>query len=174
MAALVHVSVGWLLFFNFIFLFWTFLCVLQAQWMWWSGNGGTAPCPEGVVLLMARTRYQPLAWKQWWIQGITFVTSWIPYDINVIDQSDLFEELTRGTAPEVHFVLNNKVYDMEYYLTDGIYPEWYVLMQLFSNPVDNKHSYRKRNKSRLSSPLEFCRRVGEFWFLHASCGGRSP
>jgi len=59
-------------------------------------------------------------------------------DINVIDQSDLFEELTRGNAPEVHFVLNNKVYDMGYYLTDGIYPEWYVLMQSFKNPVDNK------------------------------------
>ena len=59
-------------------------------------------------------------------------------DINVIDQSDLFQELTKGKAPQVHFVLNNKVYDMGYYLTDGIYPEWYVVTQSFKNPVDNK------------------------------------
>jgi hypothetical protein len=62
-------------------------------------------------------------------------------DINVVDQSDFFQNLVEGKAPEVHFIVNNKVYDMGYYLSDGIYPPWYVLMQSIPKPVGNKQCH---------------------------------
>ena len=48
-------------------------------------------------------------------------------DINVLDQSNLFENMVNGVAPAVHFVVN--MYEMGDYLTDGIYLTWSVLMQ---------------------------------------------
>ena len=59
-------------------------------------------------------------------------------DINILDQSNLFEAVVNGFAPAVHFVVNKNVYEMGYYLTDGIYPPWQVLMQTISLPVGRK------------------------------------
>ena len=39
-----------------------------------------------------------------------------------------------GFAPAVHFVVNNNVYEMGYYLFDEIYPSWSILMQSVSFP----------------------------------------
>ena len=59
-------------------------------------------------------------------------------DINILDQSNMFDQLAQGLAPQVKFVLNNKVYDTGYYLTDAIYPPWAILMQTISNPEGRK------------------------------------
>ncbi|GJY96283.1 ALP1-like protein isoform X1 [Tanacetum coccineum] len=40
-------------------------------------------------------------------------------------------------APEVSFVANDVTYKWGYYLTDGIYPEWAVLMKSISHPGSN-------------------------------------
>ncbi|GKE26023.1 ALP1-like protein isoform X1 [Tanacetum coccineum] len=42
-----------------------------------------------------------------------------------------------GKAPEVPFVANDVTYKWGYYLTDGIYPEWVVLMKSISQPGSN-------------------------------------
>ena len=49
-----------------------------------------------------------------------------------------------GVVPAVHFVVNSNVYEMGYYLTDGIYPPWSILMQSigFSN-VRKEHLFAK-------------------------------
>ncbi|GKB35635.1 ALP1-like protein [Tanacetum coccineum] len=47
-----------------------------------------------------------------------------------------------GKAPDVPFVANNVTYKRGYYLTDGIYPEWSVLIKSIKNLGVNDH---KRN-----------------------------
>jgi len=59
-------------------------------------------------------------------------------DINILDQSPLFVELMQGKAPKVTFLVNNNVYEMGYYLTDGVYPKWKVLMQTIPEPLGRK------------------------------------
>lgn len=59
-------------------------------------------------------------------------------DINILDQSNMFDQLAQGLAPEVKFVVNNKLYDTGYYLTDGIYPPWAILMQTINKPEGRK------------------------------------
>jgi len=90
-------------------------------------------------------------------------------DINVLDQSDLFENLVDGTAPKVHFLVNHNVYAMGYYLTDGIYPPWYVLMQSISYPEGRKqqhyaklHEAKRKEIERAFGVLQ----VSLSWLLH--------
>ncbi|GJW63732.1 ALP1-like protein [Tanacetum coccineum] len=42
-------------------------------------------------------------------------------------------------APDVPFVVNNVSYKRGYYLTDGIYPQWSVLIKSIKNPGTNDH-----------------------------------
>ncbi|XP_058783265.1 uncharacterized protein LOC131657937 [Vicia villosa] len=43
-------------------------------------------------------------------------------DINVLDRSPVFDDVEQGKAPSVNFFVNQRPYNMVYYLADGIYP----------------------------------------------------
>ncbi|XP_058754741.1 uncharacterized protein LOC131627906 [Vicia villosa] len=45
-------------------------------------------------------------------------------DINVLNESNVFNNVLQGRAPEVHYTINHTEYNMGYYLSDGVYPEW--------------------------------------------------
>ncbi|GKD33524.1 ALP1-like protein, partial [Tanacetum coccineum] len=57
-------------------------------------------------------------------------------DVNVLRQSPVLNDLKVGKAPEVPFVAND-VTIKRIYLTNGIYPEWAVLMKSISQPGSN-------------------------------------
>ena len=70
-------------------------------------------------------------------------------DINVLDCSPLFTGLLEGSAPQVRYVVNDNIYKMGYYLADGIYPEWQILMKTISEPQSEKQKlFAKRQESR--------------------------
>ncbi|XP_039685073.1 uncharacterized protein [Medicago truncatula] len=45
-------------------------------------------------------------------------------DINVLDQSPVFDDVEQGKAPRVNYFVNQRPYNMAYYLADGIYPSY--------------------------------------------------
>uniref|UniRef100_A0A0D2ZXP6 Uncharacterized protein n=1 Tax=Brassica oleracea var. oleracea TaxID=109376 RepID=A0A0D2ZXP6_BRAOL len=59
-------------------------------------------------------------------------------DINVLDQSPVFDDILQGRAPRVQYVVNGHQYDLAYYLTDGIYPKWSTFIQSISLPQGPK------------------------------------
>jgi hypothetical protein len=61
-------------------------------------------------------------------------------DINVLHRSPVFDNIAAGTAPEVHFTVNGREYDMGYYLADGIYPPWATLMSSIPAALSNKQN----------------------------------
>ena len=70
-------------------------------------------------------------------------------DINVLDSSTLFQGLLEGTAPQARYIVNDKMYQMGYYLADGIYPEWQIMMKTISDPQNEKQrNYAKQQEGR--------------------------
>ncbi|XP_071714163.1 uncharacterized protein [Rutidosis leptorrhynchoides] len=67
-----------------------------------------------------------------WVQGMTGFNN----DINVLNQSPLFDALKMGTAPDAPFEVNGNQYTKRYYLADGIYPDWATLIKGMSCPTD--------------------------------------
>lgn len=67
-------------------------------------------------------------------------------DVNVLRASPLFNDLKMGRAPDVEFVANSVPYKRGYYLADGIYPEYSVIVKSIRNPGthDEKRQLYKR------------------------------
>ena len=60
-------------------------------------------------------------------------------DINVLEASHLFANLAQGIAPPAHYVIQEKEYNMGYYLADDIYPKWFTLVQTIHDPRGSKN-----------------------------------
>ncbi|KAL9684455.1 hypothetical protein QQ045_021893 [Rhodiola kirilowii] len=54
------------------------------------------------------------------------------------DRSQIFDDIQEGRAPEVNYSINGNNYDMEYYLADGIYPEWATFVKTIPRPQGEK------------------------------------
>jgi hypothetical protein len=50
-------------------------------------------------------------------------------DINVLNQSTVFINELKGQAPRVQYMVNGNQHNIEYFLVDGIYPEWAVFVK---------------------------------------------
>ncbi|GKA93621.1 ALP1-like protein [Tanacetum coccineum] len=110
------------------------------HWPW-------ANCPVAFRAQFSRGDHGPdpfillkvIASNDLWICHAFFGVSGMNNDVNVLRQSPLFNDLKSGRAPDVSFVANNVPYKRGYYLTDGIYPQWYVLIKSIKNPGTNDH-----------------------------------
>ena len=67
---------------------------------------------------------QAVASQYTWIWLSFFGVAGSNNDLSVLNQSPLFTEVLEGRAPPVQFTINQRQYNMGYYLVDGIYPEW--------------------------------------------------
>ncbi|XP_023739317.1 uncharacterized protein LOC111887382 [Lactuca sativa] len=73
-----------------------------------------------------------------WIWRTFFGLSGGNNDINVLDQSSIFNEIYLGESYNVSFQVNETSYKRGYYLTDDIYPELAVSVKSFTCPNDEK------------------------------------
>jgi hypothetical protein len=73
-----------------------------------------------------------------WICHAFFGIAGSNNDINVLNQSTLFNEELRHRAPRVQYTINGNQYNTGYYLADGIYPEWAVFVKSIILSISDK------------------------------------
>ncbi|XP_038707268.1 putative nuclease HARBI1 [Tripterygium wilfordii] len=119
------------------------------HWKWkncpsaWKGMY-TGHIHEPTLILEAIASYDL------WIWHAFFGMPGALNDINVLDRSNVFSELTQGRAPAVNFHVNGNQYSMGYYLADGIYPSWATFVKTIPAPQNNKtkHFVRCQESAR--------------------------
>ena len=73
-----------------------------------------------------------------WIWHAFFGVAGSNNDINVLNRSLVFDEVLEGRAHEVNYNVNGNNYNMGYYLTYGIYPEWATFVKTIPPPQGDK------------------------------------
>ncbi|XP_026451226.1 protein ALP1-like [Papaver somniferum] len=91
---------------------------------------------------------EAVASQSLWIWHAFFGMSGSNNDINVLDRSPLFDDIINGVSPACRFTIRGNQYNMGYYLSDGIYPNYATLIQTISNPNNEReHLYTKRQEA---------------------------
>ncbi|XP_071688314.1 protein ALP1-like [Rutidosis leptorrhynchoides] len=71
-----------------------------------------------------------------WIWHAFFGMASSNNDINVLNQSPIFDKLKNGTFPSAPFEVNGHEHSKGYYHADGIYPDWATLVKGYSCPTE--------------------------------------
>jgi hypothetical protein len=75
-------------------------------------------------------------------------------DINVLQRSPVFGRLAEGNAPSVSSEVMGHTYTKDYYLADGIYPEWPVFVKTHRNPTEEKYSRFAKEEEAFRKDVE--------------------
>ncbi|XP_058768929.1 uncharacterized protein LOC131642727 [Vicia villosa] len=70
----------------------------------------------------------PVAWKGQFCRGDHGSNN----DINVLNQSNVFNDFLEGHAPTMNYTINGTSYNMKYYLADCIYSKWATFVKTTS------------------------------------------
>ena len=97
---------------------------------------------------------QRMASHDLWIRHAYFGVSGSNNDINVLHQSPVFDDVYDGKAPECPFVVNGATFKHEYYLADGIYPQWATFVKSFTCATDAKKSKFKSAQESAHKDVE--------------------
>ncbi|XP_057811406.1 protein ALP1-like [Salvia miltiorrhiza] len=113
-------------------------CLDCMHWAWknyptaWQGAYTRGDQGELTIILEA------VASQDLWIWHAFLGTPGSNNDINVLNNSTLFNDRLQGMGVPVTYQVNNAYYTSEYYLTDGIYPNWPVFVKSPTHPTDPK------------------------------------
>ncbi|XP_070666798.1 uncharacterized protein [Malus domestica] len=115
---------------------------------WQRGFSGRSRKPT--VVLEAVASYDT------WIWHAFFGVPGSQNNITIFGRSPLFNNLTKGKAPQLDYYINGREYSMGYYLADGIYPKWATLVQAIPNPRNDAEKllpYTKRHTRKMLREL---------------------
>jgi hypothetical protein len=118
------------------------------HWEWkncpvaWKGQFSRGDHGKPTIMLEA------VASQDLWIWHAFFGTAGSNNDINVLNTSDVFNDVLNGQAPRVQYTVNRTTYHMGYYLADGIYPEWATFVKTIPMPQGEKRKlFAQRQES---------------------------
>ncbi|XP_023737121.1 uncharacterized protein LOC111885062 [Lactuca sativa] len=84
-----------------------------------------------------------------WIFHAFFGVAGSNNDVNVLDQSPIFNDILNGKAPDSPFTENENEYTYGYYLTDGMYPQYYTFVKAFLHPLEGNFFSREDKKEHI-------------------------
>ncbi|GJY61254.1 ALP1-like protein isoform X1 [Tanacetum coccineum] len=107
----------------------------------------------GVIKKYPTIMLEAVASQDLWIWHAFYGMTGANNDINVLDNSPLFDDLLDDLAHVVPYVVNGVQYRNGYYLADGIYPEWASFVKL-TVATDPKHMYFKQRQESARKDVE--------------------
>ncbi|XP_071727218.1 protein ALP1-like [Rutidosis leptorrhynchoides] len=116
---------------------------------------------------------EAVASQDLWIWHAFFGMAGSNNDINVLNFSPLFNTIKVGTAPPSPFEVNGRRYERGYYLGDGIYPDWAMLVKVPHNPTDEPCKKFKRFQESARKDIERAFGVLQGRFLMLKSPARS-
>ncbi|GJS20353.1 putative nuclease HARBI1 [Tanacetum coccineum] len=118
------------------------------QMISWQGQYGRGDKKYPTIMLEA------VALQDLWIWHAFFGVAGANNDINVLDNSPLFDDLLDDKAPVAPYVVNGVEFEKGYYLADGIYPQWATFVKSFTVANDAKHAYFKKRQEGARKDVE--------------------
>ncbi|GJZ88115.1 putative nuclease HARBI1 [Tanacetum coccineum] len=89
-----------------------------------------------------------------WIWHAFFGVAGANNNINVLDNSSLFDDLLDDNAHVDPYVLNGVMFEKGYYLADDIYPQWASFVKSFTVANDVKHAYFEKRQESAQKDVE--------------------
>ncbi|XP_071740109.1 protein ALP1-like [Rutidosis leptorrhynchoides] len=123
-------------------------------WQWrncpvaWKGQYTSGHQKHPTIVLEAVASYDT------WIWHAFFGDAGANNDVNVLNQSSLFDDIKNGTAPFAPFTVNGNTYTNGYYLVDGIYPDWATLIKAYLTPTEEPRIKFKRFQESARKDVE--------------------
>ncbi|XP_076898267.1 uncharacterized protein LOC143551803 [Bidens hawaiensis] len=117
------------------------------HWEWancptaWRGQYTPGNQKRPTVSLQAISSYDLWIWSAFF--GVVGSNN----DINVLEQAPVMEGYISNTIPIASFWRNDNHYQGGYYLGDGIYPEYAIIMKTFRDPINEKETILKNCKN---------------------------
>ncbi|XP_071715185.1 uncharacterized protein [Rutidosis leptorrhynchoides] len=124
------------------------------HWQWrncpvaWKGQYTSGHQKHPTIVLEAVASYDT------WIWHAFFGVAGANNDVNVLNQSSLFDDIKNGTAPFAPFTVNGNTYTNGYYLADDIYPDWATLIKAYSTPTEEPRIKFKRFQESARKDVE--------------------
>ncbi|XP_076927551.1 uncharacterized protein LOC143591136 [Bidens hawaiensis] len=114
----------------------------------WRGQFHQGDHPGPTIVLEA------VASQDLWFLHAFFGVAGSNNDLNVIDQSPIFDDLIDGVEPPQAFFANGEHFKYGYYLVDGIYSEWGTLVQAYASPLSDKRKYFTKRQESARKDIE--------------------
>ncbi|XP_071708559.1 uncharacterized protein [Rutidosis leptorrhynchoides] len=124
------------------------------HWKWkncpvaWKGQYTSGHQGHPTIVLEAVASYDT------WIWHAFFDVAGANNDVNVLNQSSLFDDIKNRNAPVAPFTVNSHDYLNGYYLADGIYPNWATLMKAYLTPTDEPRAKFKKYQESARKDVE--------------------
>jgi hypothetical protein len=124
------------------------------HWEWkncpvaWKGQFCRGDHGKPTIMLEA------VASQDLWIWHAFFGVASSNNDINVLNQSNVFNDILEGQTPTVQYIVNSHPYNMGYYLADGIYPEWATFVKTIPMPLGEKRKLFAQHQESARKDVE--------------------
>ncbi|GJR94377.1 ALP1-like protein [Tanacetum coccineum] len=124
------------------------------HWEWrnypisWQGQYGRGDRKYPTIMLEA------VASHDLWIWHAFFGVAGANNDINVLDNSPLFDDFLDDKSPVAPFMVNGVGFEKGYYLADEIYPQQATFVKSFAVANDVKHNYVKKRQESARKDVE--------------------
>ena len=119
---------------------------------------------------------QAICSQDLWIWSAYFGSVGSNNDINVLEAFPVLEYYISQSIPTFPFYVNENGYEHGYYLGDGIYPEYSIIVKTFTDPIDEKRRYFKKRQESARKDIERCFGVlKQRWhYVKNPCRAMSP